>query len=272
MTLLIRSSVLGLMATIYAFLLLAMPNLALAQDPASAQQLFQLLNRDRAQAGLPPLAWDDGLAAAALQHAQLMADRNQLTHQFRGEPPLERRLAAVTLDLAGENVAIDVSIPKANTGLMNSPPHRANILSHDFNAVGIGIVWSGAQVWVAQDFAHRVELMSGESAADTIAAAFTRARAQAGLPHLNRISDGHLTSLACDMGHHNHVNTNKALKSKDVLEATAYTTSQPEKLSQAAAQAAVQQNVRSYGIGVCFQRSSSFPSGVYWVLLTLYGR
>ena len=134
----------GLMVGCHLFLWLAMPGAALAAwpadqagvdtvdypgDPSSAQQLFQLLNRDRAQAGLPPLAWDDGLAAAAQKHARLMADRSQLAHQFPGELPLQRRVTAVPLDLSGENVAIDVSIPEANTGFMHSPPHRANILS-----------------------------------------------------------------------------------------------------------------------------------------------
>jgi hypothetical protein len=241
-------------------------------DPASARQLFQLLNGDRAQAGLPPLAWDDGLAAAALKHAQLMVDRNQLSHQFPSELPLQRRVTAVPLDLSGENVGIDMSIPDANTGLMHSPPHRANILSPEFNAVGIGVVWKGDQAWVAQDFARRIELVSGESAAEKVEGAFARARAQAGLPHLPRIRDGRLSVLACDMGYHNQLETGKALKSTYALMAMAYTTSRPEELSQTAIQAAYQRSARSYGLGVCFQRSFSYPSGVYWVLLMLYAR
>jgi hypothetical protein len=179
---------------------------------------------------------------------------------------------AVPLDAAGENVAVNVSIPGANSGLMGSPPHRANILSQEFNVVGIGVVWSGSQVWVAQDFARTIQAMSREAATEIVAATFVRTRTRAGLPGLGRVSDGRLSSLACDMGHHNHVNTGKALKSTDAILATAYTTSHPEELPQTAVQAALQRNARSYGVGVCFQRSSSFPSGVYWVLLTLYAR
>jgi hypothetical protein len=241
-------------------------------DPSSAQQLFQLLNRDRAQAGLPPLAWDDGLAAAAQKHARLMADRSQLAHQFPGELPLQRRVTAVPLDLSGENVAIDVSIPEANTGFMHSPPHRANILSREFNAVGIGVVWKGNQMWVAQDFARRIESMSDGAATDRVAAAVARVRAQAGLPRLQRIGDSRLAALACDMGRHNRVDTDKALKTTYALMATAYTTSKPGELPQTASQVALQRNARSYGVGVCFQRSSSYPSGMYWVLLLLYAK
>jgi uncharacterized protein YkwD len=74
------------MLIFYVFLLLTMPGFAPAADSSSAQELFQLVNRDRVEAGLPALVWDDRLAAATQKHAQLMAGRNQLTHQFLGEP------------------------------------------------------------------------------------------------------------------------------------------------------------------------------------------
>ena len=199
-------------------------------------------------------------------HQSGTLDRDQL--------PLNRDLIAEfdNMNSAGENVAVNVSIPGANSGLMGSPRHRANILSREFNAVGIGVVWIGNQVWVTQDFARRIQAMSGGTAAEEVAAALARVRAQAGLPRLRRVNEGHLSSLACDMGHHNHVNTNKALKSTSAVMATAYTTSNPEELSQGAVQAARERNIQSYAVGVCFQRSSGFPSGVYWVLLTLYAR
>jgi len=133
------------------------PGYAVGADASSAQQLFQLLDRDRAQSGLPPLIWDSGLAAAAQKHTQLMADRNQASHQLSGEAPLARRLAGVPWDAAGENIALNTSISRANTWLMNSPPHRANILSRTYNAVGIGVVWKGNQVWVTEDFARRLQ-------------------------------------------------------------------------------------------------------------------
>jgi hypothetical protein len=241
-------------------------------DEASARQLFALLNQDRIQAGLPPLAWDEGLAAAAHKHAQLMVRNNQLSHQMAGEPPLHQRLAAVLLDLSGENVAVDTSIPTADTNLINSPPHRANILSPKFNAVGVGIVWNDSQVWVVQDFARLVKSMSQEDAANIVAATFARSRTDAGLPPLERTSDTRLSSLACEMGRDDRVNTEKALNFPEVQMATAYTTSDPAELSTGAAQTALQRRARSYGVGVCLERTPTYPSGVYWVLLVLFAR
>src|ERR1700735_4004202 len=60
------------------------------------QQLLELANESRRQAGAPPLTLDDGLSRAARIHAQAMLDARQLSHQFNGEPSLIQRLAATT--------------------------------------------------------------------------------------------------------------------------------------------------------------------------------
>jgi hypothetical protein len=244
-------------------------------DPApgeSARQLFELLNHDRVQAGLSPLAWNDGLAAAAQKHAELMVRQNQLSHQFGSELPLQQRLSAVPLDLSGENVALDTSIPGANTGLLNSPPHRANLLSSRFNAVGIGIVWSRSVVWVVQDFAHLIVSVSHEDAADMVAAAVAQARIAAGLPRLARAREDRLSSLACEMARHNRVSTQKAMEFPEVEMATAFTSTDPGELSSGAEQAALLRSARRFGVGACFERTSTYPSGVYWILLVLFAR
>ena len=53
--------------------------------------LLNAANRDRASIGLPPFQWDANLAAAARLHAQRMAQRSTLSHQFPGEQPLQIR-------------------------------------------------------------------------------------------------------------------------------------------------------------------------------------
>lgn len=44
---------------------------------------------------------------------------------------------------AGENLAGAGSVAAAHTNLMNSPGHRANILSGSFREIGIGVVSGG---------------------------------------------------------------------------------------------------------------------------------
>src|SRR5258708_35353080 len=58
------------------------------------QQLFDLVNREREKSGLNKLEWSDQLANAARDHSRLMDDRQDLSHQFAGEPGLQQRLRA----------------------------------------------------------------------------------------------------------------------------------------------------------------------------------
>ena len=55
-------------------------------------------------------------------------------------------------DVSGENVAVNTTAAGAHKGLMGSPPHRANILYPRYNAIGIGVLRAGQQIWVTQDF------------------------------------------------------------------------------------------------------------------------
>ena len=49
----------------------------------------------------------------------------------------------IKFSAAGENLALAPNVSLAHQGLMNSPGHRANIMSGDFGKVGIGVVDGG---------------------------------------------------------------------------------------------------------------------------------
>jgi hypothetical protein len=54
--------------------------------PASAMaQILAVHNRERQAVGVPPLRWDDGMAASALQCAQRLAASRQFRHCRSGE-------------------------------------------------------------------------------------------------------------------------------------------------------------------------------------------
>ena len=134
-----------------------------AQDPA-AQQLMQLVNADRTQQGLPALKWDASLAQAAQEHAQLMAEQGELSHQYPGEADLEGRAAQAGAHFRSisENVAMAGSPQALEKEWMNSPPHRANILNASMTSVGIGIVRKGGNYYAVQDFAASVANLGPE--------------------------------------------------------------------------------------------------------------
>jgi uncharacterized protein YkwD len=132
----------------------AMPSSA--EDTAAESALLDLANQSRRQSGLPPLRMDDSLRDAARAHARIMVSRQQLSHRFSGEPTLMERLldTGIHLDQVGENVAYHSSVEKAFSALMNSAPHRENLLDPHFNLAGFAAYWNDGRLYVVQDFAH----------------------------------------------------------------------------------------------------------------------
>src|SRR5437588_9617591 len=100
---------------------------AATYDEAAEQRIFQLLNQARTEQGLPALEANAQLQEAARAHSRLMASRQKLSHQFRGELAVRDRLASTGLhfDNDGENVGLHQTAEGAHQGFMHSPPHRA---------------------------------------------------------------------------------------------------------------------------------------------------
>lgn len=116
--------------------------------------LFEAVNRERRQQGLPALKWDKALAGAAYKHAEQMAQQHALSHQFAGEPSLPARVgqAAVHHSWLSENIAEGTSSNDIHEQFMKSPNHRANILDSDMDTVGIGVAESGGKWFAVEDF------------------------------------------------------------------------------------------------------------------------
>jgi len=149
-----------------ALLLTAVSHAAtLPQDGSSEKVLFDAANHSRVALGLPALQWDAALAAAARQHTQRMAQQNKLSHQFPGELPLEQRAmqAGARFSLIAENVAEGPTVLGLHWQWMNSPPHRANLLDRELNAVGIAVVQSGDTLFAAEDFSAAVPQLGLEA-------------------------------------------------------------------------------------------------------------
>ena len=130
--------------------------------------MLRLLNRDRKQHHLESVVMQDDLRSVARKHSMDMAEKDYFDHvNLKGKSPSDRlKLSRVTDIASGENLAKigghGNPTQVAETGLMNSPGHRANILNGRFNAVGVGVVKSAAGVYYfTQNFAHRDVLFEG---------------------------------------------------------------------------------------------------------------
>ncbi|MCL4365722.1 CAP domain-containing protein, partial [Patescibacteria group bacterium] len=107
--------------------------------------MFELVNKERTGRGLKALVFDQKLQAVARGHSGDMFKKGYFSHySLEGKTVADRALnASVDFLVIGENLAYAPSVELAHKGLMNSEGHRANILSPDFNKVGIGVLDGG---------------------------------------------------------------------------------------------------------------------------------
>lgn len=236
------------------------------------QDLLQLANQARQRAGAPVLALDSGLTAAARVHAQIMLEAHQLSHQFSGEPSLVQRLASTSslqLDQAAENVALDYSAEGGHEHLMLSPPHRANLLNPTYNVVGLGVVRSGDRLYIVQDFARALPTYSADEVKDHIAAAVNQARREARRSALPRQDLQNADAAACSMAQADKLGTSPARELAHRSTVLTYTSMHPDALPKGTSHAIDSPNLRNLSIGACYARTNTYPTGVYWIVLTL---
>ena len=103
--------------------------------------VLELTNDYRASHGLSPLVWDGALAHAARLHSADMAYNNFMDHEGSDGSSVGERITRVgwTWRTVKENVAVGQSTPYIVVdGWINSPGHRANILSEDIVYLGVG--------------------------------------------------------------------------------------------------------------------------------------
>jgi uncharacterized protein YkwD len=148
------------------------------------KEIHVLINKERKQRHLSPLAWNDALSAIARKHSSDMAKRNYFSHfspegnDFSYRYKQEGYSCALPGDgliyLGAENIfqnnlydrivyVNDAAYYEWNTmakiadttvrGWMNSPGHRKNILTPLWKSEGIGVVISADdKVYITQNF------------------------------------------------------------------------------------------------------------------------
>lgn len=115
-----------------------------SQLTADEQEVFNLINEQRAANGLSVLKIDDELQNVARIKAKDMVDNNYFSHNSPtyGTPFQMIKSFGITYKAAGENIAGNSSNQGAVTAWMNSEGHRANILSNNYNYTGVAVVSS----------------------------------------------------------------------------------------------------------------------------------
>jgi len=141
-----------------------------------------MVNRDRAAAGLHALQWDDKVADVSRGHSTEMRTTKIVAHisAKTGSAADRVRAAKLKTPLVLENVARAYGLGEAHQGLMNSPGHRANLMSTSATHVGIGVVFgdevSGRrEIFITQVFTRVPPKVEPAKAAEIIRAKLTAA-------------------------------------------------------------------------------------------------
>ena len=114
-------------------------------DEEAEAEMVRLVNDERRKRGLSILSVDPALLVLSRKYGADMFKKGFFSHYNKeGESPFDRMNKDGIIYLhAGENLALAPSTQLSHQGLMNSPGHRANILSPQYNKVGIGVMDGG---------------------------------------------------------------------------------------------------------------------------------
>ena len=122
------------------------PQSDLKPDTESELIMFNSVNKERTSRGIPALKLDTNLTILARDYATEMFVHGFFSHtsSVDGTSPADRAdRHHIEYTIIGENLAFAPDVYLAHQGLMNSEGHRRNILSTDYNKVGIGVIDGG---------------------------------------------------------------------------------------------------------------------------------
>ena len=122
----------------------------------SANQILNIVNADREKQGLPSLSMNSTLNLAAFAHAEDMISNHYFAHTSPEglNPWYWIKSLGYNYSYAGENLAIGYKdADELVNSWMNSPEHRANILSPNYHDMGLAVIKSQNSTLVVQFFA-----------------------------------------------------------------------------------------------------------------------
>ena len=120
---------------------------------ATTNAIFASTNHSRAAHGLGPLVWNGPTGCLATSWSQYLASTNTFDHGDLNAVMTSPGYAGFRT--LGENILTgpaSMSAADMATAWMNSPDHRATILSPAYSSMGIGLVYANGSVWATETF------------------------------------------------------------------------------------------------------------------------
>lgn len=124
--------------------------------------IFSMVNQERSKAGQATLGLNSQMTTFAREKSKEMIELNYFDHNSPKNGYIQDILSknGIGYSAVGENIAMvqgedlsaDAMAKKLMDMWMNSPGHRANILSPNFKEIGIGVARQGNLIKATQDF------------------------------------------------------------------------------------------------------------------------
>ncbi|MCA9680006.1 MAG: CAP domain-containing protein, partial [Myxococcales bacterium] len=193
-----------------------------ATEAEAEARMLDLVNRDRAAAGLPALTWDERVAEVARGHSREMQQTGAVAHVSATTGTAADRVKAAGIRSAAvlENIARAYGVAEAEDGLMNSPGHRANLMSPAVTHVGIGVIF-GEQVagrremFITQVFTRVTPPIDPAAVASDLRAAIDKVRTLSQDEALDKVAVAYAQELAA--GHDAKQASARASRSLEAL-------------------------------------------------------
>jgi len=167
------------------------------------ERMLVLVNNDRARQKLPALALDTRLTSIARLHSDEMLRTGTVAHvsPTTGSAGDRVKAGGVGTAVILENVARAYGVAEAELGLMNSPGHRANLLSDEVTHVGIGItlgkdVAGRRELLVTQVFIKIPKKIRAADVRKQVAAKIQSIKTMTASPELRKVAQTFATELA----------------------------------------------------------------------------
>lgn len=239
------------------------------------RKLFELINEERQNRGLPALEYSPDLSQLARAHSKDMASRGRISHASTDGRSYKDRVVneGFYFIALGENVAFSEGFQPGliHQELMKSRGHRENILDTSFDQVGIGaVVKKNKGYFVTQDFRRSPVLRDEMEVQREIQRDINDLRRKNFLIPLSFLPDADHYARRCSL---NMIEGRRPPPLPSHFGNTQYhfiTSPALENIQPIYKDKILDEIYETAGLGVSFGRNTKYPGGSYFITLLLF--
>ena len=238
------------------------------------KELLSHINKERKNRNLTLLIFSTELSRLARRHSQDMADHKNLSHISSSGKTLRERLReeGIYFVKSGENIAFsETFLPDIiHQSLMESPGHRTNIISPEFNQVGIGVINKETQgYYITQNFTFSPNIKSETEAKKIILDKINTLRQKRSLTLLALSEEADQLSLVLSKRLANEKSPPR-IENSTRPHIITYLKAATLDIGDSQFEPTIKPHFFEGGIGVWFDKNAGYPGGAYFITILLY--